>query len=68
MRKHQHRLCGAGASLGEGRRASEIYCLPGDFGWNDLGCWDALHEHSAGCVPEEVPLANVFDGATRIMS
>jgi mannose-1-phosphate guanylyltransferase len=45
----------------KGEGASEIYCLPGDFGWNDLGCWDALHEHSAGCAPEEVPLANVFD-------
>jgi mannose-1-phosphate guanylyltransferase len=45
----------------KGEGASEIYCLPADFGWNDLGCWDALHEHSAGCVPEEVPLANVFD-------
>jgi mannose-1-phosphate guanylyltransferase len=45
----------------KGEGASEIYCLPGDFGWNDLGCWDALHEHSAGCSPEEVPLTNVFD-------
>jgi mannose-1-phosphate guanylyltransferase len=45
----------------KGEGASEIYCLPGDFGWNDLGCWDALHEHSAGCAPEEVALTNVFD-------
>jgi mannose-1-phosphate guanylyltransferase len=45
----------------KGEGASEIYCLPADFGWNDLGCWDALHEHSAGCSAEEVPLANVFD-------
>ena len=45
----------------KGEAESEIYCLPGDFGWNDLGCWDALHEHSAGCAPEEAPLANVFD-------
>src|SRR5277367_4431494 len=22
-----------------------IVCLPGDFGWNDLGSWAALHEH-----------------------
>jgi mannose-1-phosphate guanylyltransferase len=46
------------SAKGEGK--SEIYCLPGDFGWNDLGCWDALHEHSAGCAPEEVALTNVF--------
>jgi mannose-1-phosphate guanylyltransferase len=45
----------------KGEGASEIYCLPADFGWNDLGCWDALHEHSAGCAPEEVALTNVFD-------
>jgi mannose-1-phosphate guanylyltransferase len=45
----------------KGEGASEIYCLPGDFGWNDLGCWDALHEHSARCLPEEVALTNVFD-------
>ena len=28
---------------GEGK--SNIYCLPADFGWNDLGSWSALHEH-----------------------
>jgi len=22
-----------------------IFCLPADFGWNDLGSWTALHEH-----------------------
>ncbi len=29
----------------KGERASGIYCLPADFGWNDLGSWTALHEH-----------------------
>ena len=24
---------------------SRIFCLPCDFGWNDLGSWTALHEH-----------------------
>ncbi len=28
--------------------ASGIFCLPSDFGWNDLGSWTALHEHHAG--------------------
>ncbi len=28
---------------GEGR--SRIYCIPADFGWNDLGSWSALHEY-----------------------
>jgi mannose-1-phosphate guanylyltransferase len=31
------------SARGEG--ASNIYCLPADFGWNDLGSWTALHEH-----------------------
>jgi mannose-1-phosphate guanylyltransferase len=29
----------------KGEGASGIYCLPSDFGWNDLGSWKALHEH-----------------------
>ena len=24
---------------------SNLYCLPADFGWNDLGSWTALQEH-----------------------
>jgi mannose-1-phosphate guanylyltransferase len=31
----------------KGEQASNIYCLPADFGWNDLGSWTALHEHHA---------------------
>ena len=26
---------------------SRIFCLPADFGWNDLGSWTSLHEHHA---------------------
>ncbi len=29
----------------KGERASNIFCLPAEFGWNDLGSWSALHEH-----------------------
>jgi mannose-1-phosphate guanylyltransferase len=29
----------------KGEGASGIFCLPSDFGWNDLGSWTALHEH-----------------------
>jgi len=29
----------------KGEQNSNIYCLPSDFGWNDLGSWTALHEH-----------------------
>lgn len=31
----------------KGERGSKIFCLPADFGWNDLGSWTALHEHHA---------------------
>ena len=29
----------------KGEQAGRIFCLPADFGWNDLGSWTALHEH-----------------------
>ena len=29
----------------KGERGSNIYCIPAEFGWNDLGSWAALHEH-----------------------
>jgi len=29
----------------KGEGSSGIFCLPADFGWNDLGSWTALHEH-----------------------
>jgi len=31
------------SAKGEGQ--SRIFCLPADFGWNDLGSWTSLHEH-----------------------
>ena len=31
----------------KGEGSSELYCLPADFAWNDLGSWAALHEHLA---------------------
>jgi mannose-1-phosphate guanylyltransferase len=32
----------------KGEGVSNIYCVPADFGWNDLGSWTALHEHHTG--------------------
>lgn len=29
----------------KGEQASNLFCLPADFGWNDLGSWAALYEH-----------------------
>ena len=31
----------------KGEAQSRIFCLPSEFGWNDLGSWTALHEHQA---------------------
>jgi mannose-1-phosphate guanylyltransferase len=48
----------------KGETESEIYCLPADFAWNDLGSWTSLHEHIAACSPEEAATVNVCDGAS----
>jgi len=38
----------------KGEEGSNIFCLPADFGWNDLGSWTALHEHHvAKTTPQE---------------
>ena len=29
----------------KGEHKSNLYCLPAEFGWNDLGSWAALYEH-----------------------
>jgi mannose-1-phosphate guanylyltransferase len=43
----------------KGESRSNIFCLPADFGWNDLGSWSSLHEH-LGETSED----NVMDGET----
>ena len=43
----------------KGEKRSNIYCLPADFGWTDLGSWASLHEHLG-----EDDSDNVMDGAT----
>jgi mannose-1-phosphate guanylyltransferase len=45
------------SAKGEGK--SELYCLPGDFAWSDLGSWAALHEHVAERT--ESHNSNVFE-------
>jgi len=38
----------------KGEQDSNIFCIPADFGWNDLGSWTALHEHhTARSTPAE---------------
>ncbi len=45
----------------KGEYASNIFCLPADFGWNDLGSWAALHEHRT--AKEHPAAANVVESA-----
>lgn len=45
---------------GKGEDRSEIYCLPADFAWNDLGSWSSLHEHLADS--DDHATVNVIDG------
>jgi len=38
----------------KGEQGGNMFCLPAEFGWNDLGSWTALHEHhSAKSRPQE---------------
>ena len=37
-----------------GRTNGNIYCVPADFGWNDLGSWAALFEHHSRDQRESV--------------
>jgi mannose-1-phosphate guanylyltransferase len=45
----------------KGERAGNIFCLPADFGWNDLGSWTALHEHHT--AKSSPPEGNLIHGA-----
>lgn len=43
----------------KGEEQSHIFCLPSDFGWNDLGSWTALHEHHSAKakLTDKVPVS-----------
>jgi mannose-1-phosphate guanylyltransferase len=47
----------------KGELGSEIYCLPADFGWNDIGSWAALHEHLT-----DGKMYNFFDATDPVNS
>jgi mannose-1-phosphate guanylyltransferase len=48
----------------KGEAKSELYCLPGDFAWSDLGSWAALHEHVAERI--ESHNANVVEAEHHV--
>jgi mannose-1-phosphate guanylyltransferase len=43
----------------KGQMRSNIYCLPADFDWRDIGSWASLHEHLGASDRD-----NVMDGET----
>ena len=47
----------------KGERASNLFCIPADFGWNDLGSWAALYEHQALVRGKAEENGNVIEGA-----
>jgi mannose-1-phosphate guanylyltransferase len=47
----------------KGEAGSEIYCLPADFAWTDIGSWAALHEHLTGGE-----MCNCFDATDPVSS
>jgi mannose-1-phosphate guanylyltransferase len=44
----------------KGENRGNIFCLPADFGWNDLGSWTALHEHHS--AKDSPPQGNIVWG------
>ena len=49
----------------KGEHHSQLYCLPADFGWNDLGSWAALYEHQLAQQPA-APAANITESAGTV--
>ena len=47
----------------KGELKSQIYCLPADFAWNDIGSWAALHEHLTSGL-----MCNCFDATDPVSS
>jgi mannose-1-phosphate guanylyltransferase len=43
----------------KGQQRSNIFCLPADFKWRDIGSWASLHEHLSKAETD-----NVMDGET----
>ncbi len=45
----------------KGEQEGNIFCLPADFAWNDLGSWTALHEHHT--AKSSTAEGNLINGA-----
>ncbi|HZD77015.1 MAG TPA: sugar phosphate nucleotidyltransferase, partial [Acidobacteriaceae bacterium] len=50
----------------KGEHRSNLFCLPAEFGWNDLGSWAALYEHQLAQQPD-APAANIVEAADALV-
>jgi mannose-1-phosphate guanylyltransferase len=50
----------------KGELRSGIYCIPADFGWNDLGSWTALHEHKLATSKKNHQDGNVVEADRHV--
>ena len=50
----------------KGEHASNLFCIPADFGWNDLGSWAALYEHHALTRGKAGEDGNLIEGADAV--
>ncbi|MCK9276275.1 MAG: sugar phosphate nucleotidyltransferase [Syntrophales bacterium] len=57
VKKAYERICPVSIDYGVMEKAGNVILIPGDFGWNDLGSWDALMDFS----PKDAN-GNVFRG------
>ena len=47
----------------KGEHHSNLFCLPANFGWNDLGSWAALYEHQVDQLQAGDASGNVTESA-----
>lgn len=45
----------------KGEHRSNLYCIPAEFGWNDLGSWSALYDHKLARGQHVADGANVIE-------
>lgn len=50
----------------KGEEHSNMYCLPAEFGWNDLGSWAALYEHKSGHDGHGPAAINITEAADTL--
>lgn len=49
----------------KGEHRSNLYCIPADFGWNDLGSWAALYDHRLSQGQNVLAEDNVIESSAQ---